>query len=106
MNKILIVAFIGIFFISNLSATTHGADNNAINKEVSKLISQVAPKTKNFKWKCETVSSDEIPFTDGEGRNIVDKCIVDTDVGITLKTTCKYFIISKKVSETECISGW
>lgn len=104
--KLSILAFIINILILDLYAATQGIDSNATNKEISKLISQVAPKTKNFKWSCETASSNKIPFTDGEGRNIVDKCIVDTDVGITLKTTCKYFIISKKVSETECISGW
>ena len=106
MKKILILAFSASLFISNLLASTHGVDDNATNKEVSKLISQVAPKTKNFKWSCETISSDNIPFTDGEGKNVVKKCTIDTDIGITLKAICKYFIISKKVGETECISGW
>ena len=106
MNKVLIVAFIVNLFISNLFAATQGADDNATNKEVSKLISQVAPKTKNFKWSCETISSDKIPFTDGEGKNIVKKCTIDTDIGITIKASCKYFVVSKNIGETECISGW
>ena len=101
-----ILAFIINILILDLSAATQGIDNNAINKEVTRLISQVAPKTKDFKWSCETVSSSKIPFTDGEGKNIINRCIVDTDIGITLKATCKYFIVSKKVGETECISGW
>lgn len=104
--KLSILVFIINILILDLCAATQGIDNNATNKEISKLISQVAPKIKNFKWNCETVSSSKIPFTDDEGRNIVNKCIIDTDIGITLKATCKYFIVSKKVSETECISGW
>ena len=105
MKKILILAFISLF-ISNLFAATKGIDSNATNKEISKLISQVAPKTKNFKWSCETISSDKIPFTDGEGKNIVKKCTIDTDIGITIKASCKYFVVSKNIGETECISGW
>lgn len=95
-----------VFIISNLCADTLGTDNNAINKEISNLISQVAPKTKKFRWSCETISSDKIPFTDGKGKNIVKKCSIDTDIGIVIKATCKYFIMSKEVRETECISGW
>ncbi|MCT7536520.1 hypothetical protein [Aliarcobacter butzleri] len=106
MKKIVILAFIINFFISNLFAASQGIDDNAINKEISNLISQVAPKTKKFKWSCETISSDKIPFTDGKGKNIVKKCIIDTDIGITIKATCKYFVVSKNVGETECISGW
>lgn len=106
MRKTLILVLITNFFLLNLFAVTQGVENNATNKEVGKLISQIAPKTKNFRWSCETISSDKIPFTDGEGKNIVKKCTIDTDVGIVIKATCKYFIVSKKVSETECISGW
>ena len=46
MKKIVILAFIESFLISNLFATTQGIDDNATNKEVNNLISQVAPKTK------------------------------------------------------------
>lgn len=106
MKKILILAFIVSLSISNLFAATKGVDDNATNKEVSKLISQVVPKTKRFKWNCETISSDKIPFTDGEGKNIVKKCTIDTDIGITIKASCKYFVVSKNIGETECISGW
>ncbi|MFX4276176.1 hypothetical protein ACN2EP_06605 [Aliarcobacter butzleri] len=44
--------------------------------------------------------------TYGEGKNIVKKCTVNTDIGIAFKATCKYFVVSKNVGETECISGW
>lgn len=106
MKKIVIISFIVSSFISNLFAATQGIDDNATNKEVSNLISQVAPKTKKFKWNCETISSDKIPFTDGKGKNIVKKCTIDTDIGITIKATCKYFVVSKDIGETECISDF
>ncbi len=28
------------------------------------------------------------------------------DIGITIKATCKYFVVSKNIGKTECISGW
>lgn len=97
-----------VFVVSilNLYAATQGVDDNATNKEVSKLISQGAPQTKNFRWSCETVDSYKLAHTNGEGKNIVKKCTIDTDVGITLQATCKYFIVSKNVSQTECLPGW
>lgn len=46
MINLLILGVAVYVFISNLYAATERIDNNATNKEVSKLISQVAPKQK------------------------------------------------------------
>ncbi|MDN5087097.1 hypothetical protein O8C74_08440 [Aliarcobacter butzleri] len=95
-----------VFIISNLCADTSGTDNNAINKEISNLISQVAPKTKNFKWNCETVSKMSFPIGMEQGQSIVDKCLVDTDIGNNFKVTCEYAILPGTNGATKCHLGW
>ena len=106
MKKIVIISFIVSFFISNLFAATQGIDDNATNKEVSNLISQVAPKTKNFKWNCETVSKMSFPIGMEQGQSIVDKCLVDTDIGNNFKVTCEYAILPGTNGATKCHLGW
>lgn len=95
-----------VFIISNLFAGTLGTDNDAINKEVSKLISQVTPKTKNFKWSCETVSKMSFPIGIEQGQSIIDKCLVHTDMGNSFKVTCEYSTLSGTYGATECSLGW
>lgn len=90
----------------NSNSFTRGIDSNATNKEVSKLISQVAPKTDNFIWTCETVDEYKLPHTNEEGKNIVKKCTVDTDINLTFKATCTYTILPASDGYTACKLGW
>lgn len=77
MKKTIIsVSFIS-FFILNLFATTGGIDNNSINKEVNKLLSQIAPETKTFTWSCTTVSKFPLNHIANGAFHVVDECIVN-----------------------------
>lgn len=104
--KLSILAFIINILILDLCAATQGIDNNTTNKEISKLISQVAPKTKNFKWSCETVSKKSFPIGMEQGQSIMDKCLVHTDIGNSFKVTCEYAILPRTNGATKCNLGW
>lgn len=104
--KLIILAFIINILILDLCADTLGSDKSAINKEVNKLISQVAPKTKNFKWSCETVSKRSFPIGMEQGQSIIDKCLVHTDIGNSFKVTCEYAILPGTNGATKCNLGW
>lgn len=106
MKNLLILGFFINVFISNLCSDTLGTDNSAINKEVRKLISQAAPKTKNFKWSCETVSKKFFPIGIEQGQSIIDKCLLHTDIGNSFKVTCEYVILPGTNGATKCNSGW
>lgn len=100
------LSFIINILILDLCAATQGIDNNTTNKEISKLISQVAPKTKNFKWSCETVSKKSFPIGMEQGQSIIDKCLVHTDIGNSFKVTCEYAILPGTNGATKCNLGW
>jgi hypothetical protein len=91
--------------VNNKALFSQGIDNEATNNEIRKLISKITPKPYNFVWSCETVDSYKLAHTNGEGKNIVKKCTVNTDIGITFKATCTYTILSKETGYTLCEQG-
>ena len=91
--------------VNNKALFSQGIDNEATNNEIRKLISKITPKPYNFVWSCETVDSYKLAHTNGEGKNIVKKCTVNTDIGITFKATCTYTILSKETGYTLCAQG-
>lgn len=92
--------------VNNKALFSKGVDNEATSTEIRKLISKITPKPYNFVWSCETVDSYKLAHTNGEGKNIVKKCTVNTDIGITFKATCTYTILSKETGYTVCDLGW
>ena len=92
--------------VNNKALFSKGVDNEATSTEIRKLISKITPKPYNFVWSCETVDSYKLAHTNGEGKNIVKKCTVNTDIGIAFKTTCTYTILSKETGYTVCDLGW
>lgn len=91
--------------VNNKTLFSQGVDNEATSTEIRKLISKITPKPYNFVWSCETVDSYKLAHTNGEGKNIVKKCTVNTDIGITFKATCTYTILSKETGYTLCEQG-
>ena len=91
--------------VNNKALFSKGVDNEATSTEIRKLISKITPKPYNFVWSCETVDSYKLAHTNGEGKNIVKKCTVNTDIGITFKATCTYTILSKETGYTLCEQG-
>ena len=41
-----------------------------------------------------------------QGQSIVDKCLVDTDIGNNFKVTCEYAILPGTNGATKCYLGW
>ncbi len=41
-----------------------------------------------------------------QGRHITDKCIINTDVGDSIKVTCEYSLLPGTYGATECSLGW
>lgn len=106
MKKTIISVSFIIFFILNLFATTEGIDNNSINKEVNKLLSQIAPETKTFTWSCTTVSKFPLNHIANGAFHVVDECIVNTDSKKEFKMTCEYSILPGTNGATKCSLGW
>ena len=106
MKKTIIsISFIS-FFILNLFAASGGTDNDSINKEVNKLLSQIAPETKNFSWSCTTVSKFPLSHIANGAFHVIDECIVNTDSKKEFKMTCEYSILPGTNGATKCSLGW
>lgn len=106
MKKLFVLVFIVNIFVLNIYAASDGTGQNAISKEINKLIPIAAQGTKNFKWSCETVSNISVPIGFGQGQHITDKCLIETDIGKTFKATCEYALIPGTNGSTECKLGW
>ncbi len=102
MKKKYFLVYIGIVLsLINVNAETLGTNNSSVNTEIRKLVSEVAPRASNFKWSCETVSKIQL----ANSTSVVDKCLVDTNIGINFKVTCEYAILVIG-SATSCELGW
>jgi len=107
MRKTIIFIFLVSFFISTpLLVATEANDNDSINKEVNKLLSQIAPETKTFTWSCTTVSKFPLNHIANGAFHVVDECRVYTDLKKEFKITCEYSILPVTNSATKCYLGW
>ncbi len=106
INKIIISISFICFSIFDLAAATGGTDNDSVNKEINKLLLQIAPETKTFTWSCTTVSEFPLNHIASGAFHVIDECIVNTDSKKEFKMTCEYSILHGINGAIKCSLGW